>query len=160
VPAHQHVLRLDVAVDELALVGVLQGRPHLLHVGVELGEGDETAPGIALAQGAARSIVHHQEGHAFLHIVIQNAYNCGVRQLRDGLRFLLKVLCFLASQIRMQHLDGRLQLQPHVLAQVHFCIATLSQQRDQPEVAKLLSHPVCHLLPPFASEAVVHRLPD
>src|SRR5260370_34876288 len=46
----------------------------------------------------------------------------------------------------MQHLDGRLQLEPHMLTKVHFRIAALSQQADQPIVAKLLSNAVCHRL--------------
>ena len=65
-------------------------------------------------------------------------------QCSDGLGFLLEVLRLNTVQMRMQHLDGRLLIEPHVLSEVDLGIATLSQQADQPVIAKLLSKSVCH----------------
>ena len=41
--SHEHVLRLDIAVDELLLVGILQGGGHLLNIGDDLRQGQHTA---------------------------------------------------------------------------------------------------------------------
>ena len=56
------------------------------------GEGDNAAFGVALAQRATRGILHHQEGHAVLHVVIQDAHNRGVLKLGNRLGFLMEVL--------------------------------------------------------------------
>ena len=49
------------------------------------------------------------------------------------------------AQMLMEHLYSCLLVESHVLAQVDFSVATLSQQADQPVVAKLLSKSVRHL---------------
>ncbi|HXZ05861.1 MAG TPA: hypothetical protein VEH81_13585 [Ktedonobacteraceae bacterium] len=49
----------------------------------------------------------------------------------------------------MQHLDSRLLVEPHVLAEVDLGVAALSQQADQAVVTKLLSKPTGHLPYPF-----------
>jgi hypothetical protein len=69
-----------------------------------------------------------------------------MREPGNRLGFALELFCLAAGQVRMQYLDGCLQRQPYVLAQVDLGIATLSQQADQPVVAKLLSHPIGHNL--------------
>jgi hypothetical protein len=46
----------------------------------------------------------------------------------------------------MQHLDGGLLLEAHMLPKVDLGVAALSQQADQSVVAELLSKPVCHFL--------------
>src|SRR6516225_8607629 len=53
---------------------------------------------------------------------------------RLPLGYRLEVLGFLLTQMGMQHLDSRLLLEAHMLAQVDFGVATLSQQVDQPVV--------------------------
>jgi hypothetical protein len=67
-----------------------------------------------------------------------------VSQSGNGLGFLLEVFDLVACQVRMQHLDGCLQIQPYVLPKVDLGITTLSQQADQPVVATLLSNAVGH----------------
>ena len=124
-PSKQHILRLHIAMDEFLLVGVLQSISHLLHRGKDLGEGHDTALGVAAPQGAIGGVIHHQERHPVLHIVIEDAHNGRMGQLRDGLRFLGEMLGLLAGQVGMQHLDGRLQVQPHMLAQIHLGKAAL-----------------------------------
>ena len=46
-PSQQHILRLDIAVDEFLLVGILQGSGDLLHAGDDLGKRHDRALGIA-----------------------------------------------------------------------------------------------------------------
>jgi hypothetical protein len=76
----------------------------------------------------------------------------------NGLRFLLEVLRLLLSQMGMQYLDSRLLIEPHMLSEVDLGIATLSQQADQPIIAKLLSNAICHLRPPHFTFEVPMRL--
>ena len=40
---------------------------------------------------------------------------------------LLEVLNFLVGEMGMQQLDSHVQIEPHVLAQIDFCIGTLAQ---------------------------------
>ncbi len=127
---------------------VLQGIGYLLHRRDNHRKGDQAAVGVAAPQRAIGGIVHHQERHAFLHIEIEYTDDPRMRQHGDGLGFLLEMLGLLLGQMRMQYLDGRLLIEPHMLSQVHLGIATLSQQADQAVVAKLLSKTVCHLWPP------------
>jgi len=67
-PTQEHILRFDIAMDEIALVCVLQGSNYLLDKGDDLGKRNDLALWIAPPQGAARSIVHHQIGHTILYI--------------------------------------------------------------------------------------------
>ncbi len=67
---------------------------------------------------------------------------------RNGLRFLLEVLCLSTAQMGMQHLDSCLLVESQMLPQVNLGITTLSQQADQSVVTKLLSNTGCHLRPP------------
>ena len=71
---------------------------------------------------------------------------CGARVLiMDDSEDSLEMLRLLPPQMGMQHLDGRLLIKAHMLTQVDFSIATLSQQAGQPVVAQLLSKSVGHL---------------
>ncbi len=133
---------------EFLLVCVLQGGGHLLHIGDDLGEWHQAPFGIAPPQCTIGGIVHHQEGHAVLHIEIEDAHDGGMSQLGDGLGFVLEVLGLLAAQVDMQHLDGRLLIEAHVLPEVDLGIAALPQQGDQAIVAELLSDAVGHAAPP------------
>src|SRR6266849_7006225 len=147
-PSQQHILRLDIAMNEFLLVGILQGSRCLLDKRDDLGKRNDLALGIAPAQGAMGGIIHHQKGHALLHIKIEDAHNSGMSQRRDGLGFMQEVLGLLATQVGVEHLDGRLLLESHVLAQIYLRIAAFPQQSDQPIVAELLSKTICHLWPP------------
>ena len=113
--AYQHILRLDIAVDELLLVRVLQGGSDLLHGGNNLSERNDTPLGIVPPQRAIGGVVHHQKRHPVLYIIIQDAHNGGMHQLRNRLGLLVEVLGLLAGQVGVQHLDRRLQSEPHML---------------------------------------------
>ena len=113
--AYQDVLRLDITVNVLALMRIMQARCHLLDRGENLRQRHHRALGIAPSQGTSRRVIHHQKRHPVLHIIIQDAYNRGMHQRGNRLGFLLEVLDLLLSQMRMQHFDGRLQIEPHML---------------------------------------------
>jgi len=61
-------------------------------------------------------IVHHQERHALLHIVVEDAHNRVVDERGNCLGFLLEVLGLFVSEMGVQHLDGGLLIEPKVLA--------------------------------------------
>ena len=66
----------------------------------------------------------------------------------NRLGFLLEMLSFLLCEVGMQHLDGRLLVEPHMLAEVDLGVATLAQQADEPVIAKLSSDAVGHAATP------------
>ena len=154
VQTHQHILRLDITVEELLLMGVLQSSGHLLDRGEDLRERDYTACGKALPQRAKRGIIHHQKRYAVLDIEIEDAHNGGMGQHCNGLCFLLEVLNLLAGQMCMQHFDGRLQWEPEVLTEIHLGKPALAQLGDQSIVAKLLSDTICYGVPPRMQDEV------
>src|SRR5260370_28775013 len=88
---------------------------------------NQAAFGIAAPQRATRGIVDHQKGHALLHIVIEDPHDARMDECGDGLGFLLEVLRLQLAQMRMQHFDGRLLVEPHGLSQVDLGIAPLTQ---------------------------------
>src|SRR6266704_801312 len=143
-PSKQHILRLHITMDEFLLMGILQSIGHLPDMGDDLGERHHRALGIAAAQGAIGGIVHHQKRHPVLHIIIQDAHNRGMHQLRNRLGFLGEVRRLLVGQVGVQHLDRRLQRESHMLPEIHLGKAALSQRSDQPVVTKLLANSICH----------------
>jgi hypothetical protein len=59
VGVEQHILRLDIAVQEPLVMGVLQGGSHLLDIGHDCLERQTGAWGMPLAEIAMRSMLHH-----------------------------------------------------------------------------------------------------
>src|SRR5258708_24924306 len=76
--SEQHILRLDVAMDQLFLVCILQGLGHLRDVGDDGVEREQRAFGVALTQVATRSIVHHEKGSLGLDTKVQDLDNMGM----------------------------------------------------------------------------------
>jgi hypothetical protein len=60
--SHQQVLWFDVAVNEVLVVGVLQGIRNLLDIAQDCGERQCHPFGMSLAYGATRGIVHDRKG--------------------------------------------------------------------------------------------------
>jgi hypothetical protein len=127
---HEHVLRLDITVDEFLLVRVLQGVSYLLDRRDNHRERDQATFRIAVPQRAMRGIVHDEKRHTLLHIEIEDTDDRGMSQRGDGLGFLLEVLGLNGAQMGMQHLDGCLLVEPHMLPEIDLGIAALSQQGD------------------------------
>ncbi len=82
----EHILGLEVAMDEFLLVGILQGVGNLRHVG------DDRCQGVALTQRARGRVVHDQEGGAALHAKVQHLYNVVMHQARERPRFRAELL--------------------------------------------------------------------
>src|SRR5947209_20202507 len=56
--AQEHVLRLDITVDELFVMGVLEGVGNLLDVGDNSGQRKNGVPGMKMAQCAIGGVAH------------------------------------------------------------------------------------------------------
>ncbi len=124
----QHVFRLDVAVDELLVVGVLQGFSDLLHIGGDGCRSGGPASGDEPTQGAVGRVIHDQIGHARFDVKMADAHDVGMLQPGDGARLLLELLQFVSiDQLRMQQFDGDLGAQAHIFAQVDFGKAPFAQ---------------------------------
>ena len=85
--SHQHILRLDIAVDHLVVMGVLQGGSDLLHVGHRGSEREAGAAGVTLPQGAVEGIVHGQKRGGLFHGKIVDAHNVWMVQASEQLCF-------------------------------------------------------------------------
>ena len=76
--SQQEILRLEVAVNEPLLRGILQGRGHLLDVGDDRLEGQSRPVWVELAQGATWRIVHDQKRGVLLQAKVQDAHDMGM----------------------------------------------------------------------------------
>ena len=76
--SQQHVLRLDVTMDQLFLVSILQDLGKLYDVGDDGIERELRPFGVQLSQVATRSIVHHQKGSRALHTKVQHLDDMGM----------------------------------------------------------------------------------
>ncbi len=103
----QHILRLDVPMDQLLLVGILEGIGHLFHIATHRLQRHLLAPPMARAQRALGGIGHHQIRLAILNIVIQHAHNVGVLQAGDGSGLALKARILAGGQFGVQHFNRR-----------------------------------------------------
>src|SRR5438552_2910535 len=98
-PSQQHILRLDIAVDDLVFVRILQGVGHLLDRRDDDRERDQAAFGIATPQRPIGGIIHDEKRHAFLYIVIEDAYDSRMHERSDSLSFLLEMLGLNTAQM-------------------------------------------------------------
>ncbi len=147
-PIQQHILRLDVAVNQLVFVGILKGIRHLPHIDPHRLQRHHAALGMALAQRAIGGIIHHQKGRALVQSIIQQVNNMRMGQLGNRLRLIEKALGLLLGQFAKQDLNRSLRPQARMLAQIDLGKAAMPQQADQTIVPKLLAHTICHSLTP------------
>src|SRR5581483_3422568 len=109
VVSKQDVFRLESAVDAMLIMGVLQRCRYLLDVLDHCRERQTRACRVALAQGAAWNVVHHQIGGigAGLHARVEHTYYVGMHQLRQRARLLLEsCYLFLLDNTGVEQLDS------------------------------------------------------
>ena len=87
----QHILWLDVAVDDLFIVSVLQSGGHLLDMRQNNFRREHDTRAITLAQGAIGSVIHDQEWSVALYTEFQYLYDIGMSQASDSARLCEKV---------------------------------------------------------------------
>ena len=105
---HDQVGRLDVAVDEARLVGVLEAERGLVHVVGGPLRVQRAAPIDEFLQADAVDVLHNEEVEFSVAVDIVGANDIGVAQLRDRLGFALEPfdLAGVVSLHGRQHLDG------------------------------------------------------
>ncbi len=140
----QHILRLDVAVHEALVMGVLQGGGHLADIAHDALKRQAGACRMARAQGAAGGILHHQKGDALMHREVQHAHNMGVRKAGQGPRLGHEARCLLLTEPCVQDFDRRPVLEVQVFPEIHLGKAAPAQQTQQVVVAQLLSNMISH----------------
>jgi hypothetical protein len=88
--ANEHVFGLDIAVNELLIMGIPQSVSDLLHIGNYGQEWDVLAFGMTFPQCAMRTIVHQQEWDTIGDIKVQDTYDVRMHKLGNRLGLLLK----------------------------------------------------------------------
>src|SRR3989442_13832086 len=81
--------------NQLLVVGVLQGIGYLLDVVDDGRKRQGAASGVMLAQCAAHGVIHDQEGSVILHVEVEHTYNIGMFEMGDGLGFEKEACCLI-----------------------------------------------------------------
>src|SRR5579884_3769197 len=144
----QHILWLDVAVYQVALVRILQGRSDLFDIRNQFRRWLRDASGEETAQRAMRRVIHHQKREVVLYAGIEDAHNMRVNQTGDGARLVKKCIDVLARQPGLQHFDSDQRLEIDMRTQVDIGEAALAQQAFQLIVSKPQAAIVSHTLLP------------
>src|SRR5260370_11179167 len=118
IAAQQHILRLDIAVDQFCAMGMLERSGNLPDIGDHEGKWKYTSARMRLAQRPFRRIVHHEERRCALDPEVEDAHYVQVLELCDGARLFQELLSILHAQGGTQHLDGSKQLEMEVFPQV------------------------------------------
>ena len=135
-PPQQHILWLNIAMDELLIVGILQGFGDLLDIADNGGQRQRDAFGMSVAQRAVGGVVHDEERDAILDIEVQHTHNMRVDERCDGLGFAVEVLDV-----------GSLHVEPQVLAEIDLGETSASQETYEAIVAQLLTYTIRHTKP-------------
>src|SRR2546425_10063080 len=97
---------------------------------------------MSLAEGALRSILHHQKRRAILYCKIEDTHNMWVGQENQSLCFLQKGFGTLVLEERVKNFEGGVTFKVDMLSQIDFGKASASQEPKQAVVTQLLSHTV------------------
>ncbi len=134
----QHIFRFDVAVDEVLGMRVVQRLGDLFDVVYDLEKRDARPLGVAMAQRALRSVVHHEVGRAAFDAKIQHTHDMRVGQARNRLSLRAKSIDIMACQAGKQEFDSGLCLEVNVFAKIDLGEATLPQQANETIVTQAL----------------------
>jgi len=114
--------------DQLLLMGILQGVGNLLDVGDDGRQRQRHAFGMLATQGAVGGVVYHEEGDAILDIEVQDAHDMRVNERGNSLGLELEVLYVVGiGQLGVQDFDGGLPIESQVLSEVNFGEASTAQ---------------------------------
>src|SRR5712692_1687518 len=139
----EHVLRLDITMDQAFIMGVLQGTGHLFDVGDDGGQQDSRALWVTLAQGAVGCVFHDDERDTSFDAEVQDLYDVRVLEAKGACLDEEAVQVVLGEL--WEDFDGDLSVAAiEVLGQVDFAEATGSQQAREAVVVELLSYPISH----------------
>src|SRR2546421_12702557 len=125
--------------DELPVVGILQGCGDLLDVEGNRLRWQARPFGMAVAQGPMGRILYHQKRSAVLHGEIEHAHNVWVGEICQGLCFQHKAGGVLFAELCVKNFESCTAFEVDMLAQVDFSKASLAKEPSQAIVAQLLA---------------------
>lgn len=120
----QHILRLDIAVNDAVRVRVFQRACRLRDKSCRLQQGQRAFPHHAVSQRAPRNIGHHQIGKVFLFAVLKNGQDVGMLQRGHRVGLAAETLQEALASVSIgqpgehQHLDCHLPMRAGLLRQV------------------------------------------
>jgi hypothetical protein len=135
--AYQHILWLEIQVQETLIVDILHRPGQLRHKGQNLCQGETASPGKALTQGTAGRIFHHQVGPALARTVLEERDNVRVLQASEQTGCGQKALLVLCALPGGQYLERSRCFEIDVLGQEHAGLSSTPQQMQQAIVAYL-----------------------
>jgi hypothetical protein len=105
ITAQEHILRFDIAVNNVTTMGVLQGGGQLLHIGLDDLERKFRPFLVAITQGPSLSISHHQIRQIVTaQAKIEDGHNMGMTQT-DSTSLIEKCAeVIMVRERKMQHL--------------------------------------------------------
>jgi hypothetical protein len=146
---HQHVFRLDIAVDEALLMGILQGRTHLSRVLHNSGQWHTGTLGMAVTQSASRGVVHHEEGFILpTEPKVEQGHDVGVMQTKHAGFIEKRAPIIRFGQTCAQDFESDLGVSVEMLGQVDIARTTAPKPFDQAIVTHALPKafpPICHV---------------
>src|SRR6266566_3708902 len=145
--SYEHVFGFEIAVEQVLIVGELQGRGDGARVGDDSQERYSRARRVKVSQVPMRSIVHHQVRGLVLDAKVEDTDDMRMHQVAQMTSFCEKVLGGMGIYLGVQDFDGNLAIEVDVLAQEDVGKGTFPQQAGQPVVAQTLP---CAILRAFA----------
>src|SRR6266571_4543855 len=156
--SQQHILWLDIAMDQPIIMCILQGRcnlPDVVYDGVQW----ERTFGVTITQGAVGGIFHQQEWGCTVYAKIQNAQNVRMLESSDGLGLFEKVLQVVACHASLEDFDGGFGFEIDMLTKVDFSKASAAQKPHKTIVPQLLPSTIRHgACPPVCSTQTTLRV--
>ena len=116
--SYEHVFGFEVTVEQVLIVGELQGRGDGARVGDDSQERYSRARRVKLSQVPIRSIVHYQVRGLVLDAEIEDTDDMRMHQVAQMTSFCEEVLGGMRIYPGVQDFDGNLAIEVDVLAQV------------------------------------------
>ena len=144
--AQEHVLRLDVAVDDPAPVGVVERGRRLPQVLARLRQAERALLAQAVVEGAPLDVGHHQVGGVVGLAVVVDGEDVGVVERGDRLRLALEARqeVGVRGEVGVEHLDRHAPLEQQIGGEEDLGEAALPDLPVEPvarvEDAALVAH--------------------
>ena len=116
--SYEHVFRLEITVEQVLIVGVLQGRGDGARVGDDSQERYRRARRVKLSQIPIQSIVHHQVGGLLLDAKVEDTDDMRMHQVAQLTSCRKEVLGGMRIYLSVQDFDSNLAIEVDVLAQI------------------------------------------
>src|SRR5579864_4229724 len=144
---YEQVFRFEITMDQLTIMGILQGLRHLSNVARHGSKWDFAIFGMTITQRPAGSVIHDEIGSVVstLYSKVDDTDNMRMFQARDGFCKKQKPFLVDSARFRVQEFDGCLQVSSlDMPTQIDLCEASASQKQNKTIVPNLLPYLVKH----------------